>query len=123
MMKLTHLEDSLLTHEAGNLVDELITWVTAPIMTQHRIRFVFQRCCNRRRLKAIVGTAAPLASCNGPGACWPEDADRLMAKQWHRSTTAWGLLCALFVTQVVGVPTQTARSLTLLHWVCQPISA
>ena len=33
MMKLTHLEDSLLTHEAGNLVDELITWVTAPIMT------------------------------------------------------------------------------------------
>ena len=97
-------------------------WHT-PITTQHRIRFVFKRCCKRRRPKAIVETAAPLASCNGLGACWPEDADRLMAKQWHRSTTAWGLLCALFVTQVVGVPTQTARSLTLLHWVCQPISA
>ena len=51
-------------------------WHT-PITTQHRIRFVFKRCCKRRRPKASVETAAPLASCNGLGACWPEDADRL----------------------------------------------
>ena len=36
-------------------------------------------------------SAAPLANCNGLGACWSEEADRLMAKRWHRSTTAMNL--------------------------------
>ena len=106
-MKLTHLEDSLLTHEAGNLVDELITWVTAPIMTPSH------HDTAQNPLKAIVGTAATLASCNGLGACWPEEADRLMAKRWHRSTTAMNLSERQWHTQRVS----SWPGVCLVRWV------